>query len=150
MIADRAALQPERAEAQCLERHSRNPDGREEMTFQAPHHNILAAHPVAALPGNESRHDEEYDGPQRHNGYYPRHQDRDGHVLPCKRLLPKPKRGAPSGWGRPNPAAFFTQDRSPRRPSVGDYRIGGSDKETEAQGPPPSTLLSHGTAHRGR
>jgi hypothetical protein len=47
VVADRTVLEPEKTEADSLERHQRNPRCREQVTFAAPHDNI-APHSVAA------------------------------------------------------------------------------------------------------
>jgi len=51
MLSDWAALHPCHDEVECLQLHTRNPDGREEMTVTAAHNNV-STDLVAEVPGN--------------------------------------------------------------------------------------------------
>lgn len=59
VVADRAALQPDPTEANSLERRPGNPDRREEVTVEAPHHDI-AAHVVAETPTHDRSSDDDH------------------------------------------------------------------------------------------
>ena len=72
MVAHRAALESEPAEADCLERQARDPDRREEVALAAPHDNISTEVVAAPPPDNRATDDGRHDEENREHGDQPR------------------------------------------------------------------------------
>ena len=72
VVAGRAALQPDPTEANSLERRPGNPDRREEVTVEAPHHDV-AAHVVAETPTHDRSSDHDHHQEEKRGNGLRRH-----------------------------------------------------------------------------